>query len=590
LALTLSFDSVFLIMVRISYLSMKRVSHIPHLLFAALFVLGLGGALHAQPDTWVTSFGSGLQDAPEDILVDDAGNSYVSGYFRDTMRIQNVEMISAGKNDVFLAKFDPSGQLTWAKRFGWFSNEFAHGLAFDKLGNVLMVGEYQDSTIFDTDTIYSGDTLWYGPPALTYDVFWVRVTPAGVMDTVWADGWFGSENFYEVSVGEDSLYYFAGMYRTFNYWTFGSIFDSRSWGKGYDDAIWVRSNSHGYMDHKAIAAGKYVDRATTIDLIGDSLVVMAGTFQDTCYFRDSTIYGVGGFNDDIWVACYGDTGTYRWTVQGASKAVDKISALVTAADGSIYVAGLFDSVLTFAGTQLVGSGNLDGFVAKLDLNGNLQWLKKFGGLGFDVVQDLRMMASGEILVTGYFQREMQLDGGLSLSLADSNDQNAFIAVINAAGNTRWVKSLGGTSPDVGVAVDEDAAGYIYAVGTYAGAGQFGQVTVHSTGAEDIYLLRMNSDGAVFAPNAHETTLGSVNAWPNPTQDRLNISFELAQASEVAIVWTDLSGKVVATQALGRRVPGLVSTVQDLSDLPSGLYLYRIQAAGGSFTGKVAVQH
>ncbi len=562
-----------------------------HLLFATLCLLIASTSLvHAQPDTWVTSFGSGLQDAPEDILVDDAGNSYISGYFRDTLRFGTVELASAGQNDIFLAKFGPTGQLLWANRYGWSANEFAHGLAFDHSGNVLMVGEYQDSIIFETDTLFSEDSLWYGPPALTYDVFWLRVTPAGVMDTVWADGWAGSENFYEISVGPDSLYYMAGFYRIFNWWTFPSVYDLRGLGKGYDDAIWARSNSHGIMDHKAIAAGRYVDRAMAIDLIGDSLVVMAGTFQDTCYFKDSMTYKIGGFDDDVWVACYTDTGSYRWAIDGGSKAVDKITALVTDPQGYIYVSGQFDSLLTFGSMQLLGTGHLDGFVAKVDLNGNVIWLKHFGGTGYDGVQDLRIMASGEILVTGYFQREMQLDGGMQIVAADTTDQNAYVAVINNAGVTRWVKTLGGAGPDVGVAVDEDAAGYIYAMGTYSGTGQFGQVTATSGGSEDVYLLRMNSNGAVYTADGHLQPLGQVALWPNPTRDELNLQFELRQASDVRIDIMDFNGRVMQGEVLGRKGVGQVSAQCSLATLPAGMYLVRIQSAEGSFIGKVAVTH
>jgi hypothetical protein len=560
------------------------------LLFAAtlFFLLAMVPQAFAQPDTWVTSYGSGLQDAPEDILVDDAGNSYITGYFRDTLRIGTTELAAVGKNDVYIAKFNNVGQLDWAKRFGWYANEFAHGLGFDNAGNIIMVGEYQDSIIFETDTIYSYDTLWYGPPAETYDVFWVRLTPAGIMDTVWANGWYGSENFYEVEVGPDDLYYFAGMYRTYNGWTYSNPFDIRGWGKGYDDAIWVRSDSDGYMDYKAIAQGRYVDRATAIGLIGDSLVVMAGTFQDTCYFRDSTVYSIGGFEDDLWVGCYGDTGTYKWSVSGSSKGLDHLTALVTDAAGNIYVSGMFDSLLTFGGVQLLGSGNLDGFVAKLNLNGTVLWLKKFGGSGFDGVKDLRLMASGEILVTGYFQGGMALDGGNDLLLADSTDQNAYVAVIDAGGATRWARSLGGDAPDVGIAVDEDAAGYIYAMGTFSGTGTFGQVTATSSGAEDVYLLRMNSDGAVFAADGQHPAIAAVTAWPNPTQDRLHIQFELAQPAEVAVVVMNLNGQVLQSQSIGKRGAGQQSVECDLHDLAAGMYLYRIVAGQATHVGKVVV--
>lgn len=543
----------------------------------------------AQPDTWVVGFGSGLQDNPEDILVDDAGNSYVSGFFRDTLTIGGTQLVSAGLTDVFLAKFAPDGQLLWANRYGWNANEFAHGLAFDHLGNVIMVGEYQDSTIFAGDTLFSGDSLWYGAPAQTYDVFWVRVTPAGLMEKVWADGWFGSENFYEVAVSPDSLYYFAGMYRTFNRWTYSNPFDPRGLGRGYDDAIWVRSDTSGFMDYKAIAEGKYVDRARALDLIGDSIVVMGGTFQDTCYFIDSVLYEVTGFEDDIFVACYSDTGLYQWVVTGGSKAIDQLNALVTDPQGNIYFGGAFDSLFSMDSQSLAGSGLLDGMVGKLDKNGNLLWLKKFGGAGFDGVRDVRLMASGHLLVTGYFQRDMDLGNGVSLHLSDTLNQDAFVAKIDPAGNAVWAQSLGGANPDLGVAVDEDAAGYIYALGTFTGMGQFGQVTATASGGEDIYLLRMNADGAVMAP-APAQHLGSVTAWPNPASHQFHLRYHLATAGELQFTLMDMQGRVLVSESLGRKPAGAGSHDVDCAAIPSGIYLYRLHSTSASFAGKISLIH
>lgn len=545
------------------------------------------GALKAQPDTWVTQFGTELQDTPEDLIVDDAGNSYVSGFFRDTMTIGGITLESAGLTDVFLAKFDPAGQVLWAKRFGWNANEFAHGLAFDLQGNVLMVGEYQDSTIFDGDTLFSGDSLWFGAPAQTYDVFWVRVTPAGVMDGIWAGGWFGGEGWSEVEVGLDSLYYFAGFYRTYNNWTFANQFDSLGHGFGYDDAIWVRSNASGVMDHKAIGKGHYVDKSTALALVGDSLVVMAGTFEDTCWFEVPGTYTITDFEEDIWIACYNDTGAFRWVVAGGSKGVDDLTALVTNAAGEIYFGGQFDSVFTMGASSLAGSLYLDGIVGKLSPTGSVLWLKRFGGPGYDGVRDIRLLANGNLLVTGYYQGSMDL-GTQTLTLSDVYNQNSYVALLDPAGNLVWVRDLGGSDIDLGVAVDEDASGYIYALGTFSGTGQFGQASATSMGSEDIYLLRMNSDGAVYAEAPQEGPIAAVQAWPNPTDGRLHLSVDLRAAGDVELQILDLQGRVQVMQAVGRQPMGIHKMEVDLGALAPGIYLYRVQAGAASMTGKVSV--
>jgi hypothetical protein len=560
-----------------------------HLLFAfVFFLLVLPVAVQAQPDTWAISFGSTYQDYPEDLIVDASGNVYVCGYFRDTLHIGSIELAAKGNADVFLAKFDPTGQAIWAKCYGGFENEFAHGLAFDKLGNVIMVGEYQDSTIFETDSVWSQDTLWYGPYSHTYDVFWVRITPAGNMEKFWADGWYGSENFYEVNVGEDSLYYFGGMYRTFCYFALNGPL-AGGWGKGYDDAIWVRSDSSGFMDHRAIAQGRYVDRAQAIDLIGDSLVVMGGTFQDTCYFKDSSVYKITAFEDDIFVSCYNDTSLFRWAIQGGSKAIDELNALVTDALGNTYIGGTFDSLFNLDGTTLGGYGRLDGYVAKINLQGDVVWLKGIGGAGFDIVRDLRIDANGELLVTGYFQRSVDLGNGVTLSMTgDTLDQNAFVAKYDLAGNAIWAKNLGGSSPEVGVAVNADLTNHVFALGTFTGSGQFGQATLNSLGSEDIYLLRMNADGAVGTPNPVARPLGFVRAWPNPAKDAFQLEFDLARSGNVSVELLDLNGRTVQARSLGHLPMGTQGCTIQANDVPSGLYLYRLTGVDGSYTGKIVL--
>jgi hypothetical protein len=567
---------------------MRKGNRFQPLLLAFLFVSLISvGVLRAQQDTWVTHFGSSLTDTPSDILVDDAGNSYVSGYFRDTLWFGNTELVSRGQNDVFLAKFASDGQLSWVQRYGWNSNEFAYGMGFDLFGNVILVGNYQDSTIFAGDTLHSRDSLWYGVPAQTYDVFWARVTPAGDLEKVWGGGWYGGDAFYEVEAGLDSLYYFAGFYRTYNNWTYSDPFDIRGHGRGYDDAIWVRSDSAGMMDRKAVADSRYVDRARAIATIGDSTVVMGGTFQDSCYFQDTVNYRITGFEDDIFIASYSDTAAFRWVQQGGSKAIDQLNALVTDPQGNIYFAGAFDSAFVMGGQTLLGAAHLDGFVGKLDVNGNLLWLKRIGGSGFDVARDVRLTNSGDILVTGYFQADVDLGAGFSLELEDTMDQNAYVVRMDPAGNTLWAQNLGGSGPDLGVAVDEDAAGYIYAVGTFAATGQFGQVSATALGGEDVYLLRMNADGAVYAAD-EITNLASVHVWPNPANAKFNVQFDLKTPSDLQFVLSDINGQVVRRASLGRKGAGTGSFTIETEGLAAGLYLYQLQANSGAFTGKIAL--
>lgn len=551
-------------------------------LLLAASLLVTFSALHAQPGTWAISAGSPVQDYPEDVLVDAAGNSYVSGFFRDTLQIGTTELVSAGHTDIFLAKYDITGQLAWAKRYGWFENEFAHNMAFDNNGNVVLVGEYQDSIIFETDTVHSLDTLWYGPYAGTYDVFVLTVDPSGNLLNYEADGWFGSENFYDLAIDSRGYKYFAGMFRTYNF------FGGNLWGAGYDDAFLVEMNDTGAFTWKATAMGHFIDRGTALDIYRDSIYIMGGTFQDTCWTRDSTVYHVTNYEDDVFVVAWDSAHNFRWSVAAGGPGKDHLAALQVNTLGEIYICGRYDTSFTFGATTLPGLGGLDGFLAKLSSTGNLIWIKSLGGKGYDAALDLSLSANGDVIVTGYFQGEAAF-GGLELVASDSLDQDAFVAKFDANGNALWAKRLGGLSIDKGTSVEVDANDYIWVQGAFAGTAWFGQQKLVSNGGEDLFLVRMASDGSVGSPEAQATEIDRLRAWPNPTASRLHIGFELRRNAAVRLSVLDLQGRVVAMPLDGARLGAGQHTEQlDCSAWPAGLYFYQVEVDGRSVVGKFAV--
>lgn len=551
-------------------------------LLLAACLIGTFPQLQAQSGTWAVSAGSPVQDYPEDVLVDAAGNSYVSGFFRDTLKLGSTTLAAAGNTDIFVAKYDVSGQLSWAKRYGWFENEFAHNMAFDNNGNVVLVGEYQDSIIFETDTVYSLDTLWYGPYAGTYDVFVLTIDPAGNLLDYVADGWFGSENFYDLAIDSRGYKYFAGMFRTYNF------FGGNLWGAGYDDAFMVEMNDTGAFTWKSTAMGPYIDRGNAIDIVGDSLYIMGGTFQDTCWTRDSTVYHITNYEDDILVTAWDSAHSFRWSVAAGGPGKDHLATLKVNDLGEIYICGRYDTSFTFGSTTLPGFGGLDGFLAKLSPTGGLVWIKSLGGQGYDAALDLSLSAGGDVVVSGYFQGAADF-GGLALSASDSLDQDAFVARFDANGNAIWAKRLGGLGLDKATSVEVDATDYIWVQGAFTGAAWFGQEKLVSNGGEDLFLLRMASDGSVGKPDPQSPAIQRLSAWPNPTSSQLHLAFELPRTAVASLRIVDLQGRVVAQPLASQRIGAGTHALQvDCSTWPSGMYLYRLEVEGQRFGGKIAV--
>jgi hypothetical protein len=70
-------------------------------------------------------------------------------------------------------------------------------------------------------------------------------------------------------------------------------------------------------------------------------------------------------------------------------------------------------------------------------------------------------------------------------------------------------------------------------------------------------------------------------YPNPFNPSTTISFALPEAATVLLNVFDVRGRQVASLVNGRREAGVHEITFEASNLPSGLYLYRLQA--GDYT-------
>src|SRR5262249_43134544 len=109
------------------------------------------GAL--QWTTRVDGLGAFIEAA---IAVDSSGNSYVTGSFGYTAifgpgEANQTTLIAPGNNccpDMFIAKYDASGALQWAKQAGGIANDVGEAIAFDGSGNSYVTGYFQATATF----------------------------------------------------------------------------------------------------------------------------------------------------------------------------------------------------------------------------------------------------------------------------------------------------------------------------------------------------------------------------------------------------------------------------------------------------------
>ncbi|HTB32016.1 MAG TPA: T9SS type A sorting domain-containing protein [Bacteroidia bacterium] len=178
------------------------------------------------------------------VAYDNMNNIYVTGYFQDTITFGTTELISSN-NDVFLAKYDSSGNVLWAKQCGTNRNSSAYGyaVASDMNGNAYVTGYFKDTINFGTH-ILMNDTKYANFFITKFDlngnVIWAKAPI--VLDT---NGWEG----YALSTDRLGHLYFTGGAASGYAYDEGIVFegDTFSLKNGYDASILLKLDTSGNL-------------------------------------------------------------------------------------------------------------------------------------------------------------------------------------------------------------------------------------------------------------------------------------------------------------------------------------------------------
>jgi gliding motility-associated-like protein len=173
------------------------------------------------------------------------------------------------------------------------------------------------------------------------------------------------------------------------------------------------------------------------------------------------------------------------------------------AAGDSYVTGYFTNSSLFQNTYLSSSsaGIPDGFIYKTNSNGQMQWIKKFGGPGSDRGIQCKVDSNNDIVITGYFYGSVIFGNTTLTSVA--NSQDVFIAKLDPNGNYLWATSLGGNLTDAPYGLAIDANNNIILTGSFQGTASFGTQTyttaihpVSNASSHDVFTTKISSTGNV----------------------------------------------------------------------------------------------
>jgi hypothetical protein len=103
-----------------------------------------------------------------------------------------------------------------------------------------------------------------------------------------------------------------------------------------------------------------------------------------------------------------------------------------------------------------------------------------------------------------------------------------------------------------------------------------------------YSITINANNVGVAEMGLEA-LSNVRTVPNPATSSLRVEFTLGRSTNGRVVLFNLVGEEVANQRFTGR-QGLNAVPMNVEQLENGIYLYKVQAGGKTFTGRVVVDH
>lgn len=246
---------------------------------------------------------------------------------------------------------------------------------------------------------------------------------------------------------------------------------------GWEDIFVVKFDRDGFP-----LWSKLFGDATTQDcwdLVTDSKgnLVLTGFIQGVVDFGNGIVEVATGQPDALLIK-FDPSGETLWSKTAPGDGLQYGQSVSIDVDDNIIMTGAFNNEINIDGTVLRSAGQSDIFVAKFSPSGLLDWGKRFGDEGeqFSVIGSTDREKN--ILLTGTFEGTMNFGGG---ALPSQGFFDVFLAKLDPLGGYLWGRSFGDAEYQEGVGIVADAIGNVHLLGTFGGTMSFGESSITASG-------------------------------------------------------------------------------------------------------------
>lgn len=234
--------------------------------------------------------------------------------------------------------------------------------------------------------------------------------------------------------------------------------------------------------------GSRNEEGSSIVCLKDSTYVLIGGSSST----NGELLGINKGGGDIYVHKLQSTSKKIWIKTYGGTKDDYGKSITISNDGGYVITGYTKS----SDGDLSGMNNSkfldnDIYVMKLNVNGNIEWKKTFGGMREDRGYSITKVNDGGFVVTGYTE---STDGDFK-DINKSAVYDIFAIKLDEKGNLIWKKTFGGSmgtdfSNQIIPTLD---GGCIITGHTSSNDGDFGGLL---KGVMDVFVIKLNQSGVI----------------------------------------------------------------------------------------------
>lgn len=335
---------------------------------------------------WAKSFGGSETDRAYGVVPDAEGNVYVVGHFQSAdMKFNGVLQPNNGDYDLFVLKLNGAGELLWGRTAGGAGYDYAHAVALDSKGEVVVSGAVVGEARFGATAV--------NPGSKEHPVFVAKYSPQGNLK--WAKcSTGGGGSGHGIGVDARDQIYVSGSFSGEG--TFDSV------------ALHAQKGSCGFVlkltgDGSALTAAAFPGNAPTIHEIAvdpEGRVWIAGMYKQSMQIGTHSLTSSSATNSDGFCASLDRDLKVAWVHALHGEGVDYCLGVATDGKGRAFFTGEFTGDAVLSDATMHSAGATDIFIAAFNPEGRLEWVERCGSEKGDNAYTMAWHHSGFLVLGG----------------------------------------------------------------------------------------------------------------------------------------------------------------------------------------------